>query len=54
MALPSPGDWRQLCILVSRLHALPLDRSKPLWEMYVIGGLDNIARMPKGCFCGVY
>ncbi len=50
MALPSPGDWRQLCILISRLHALPLDRSKPLWEMYVIGGLDNIARMPKGCF----
>lgn len=50
MALPAPGDWRQLCILVSRLHALPLDRSKPLWEMYVIGGLDNIDRLPKGCF----
>lgn len=50
IALPAPGDWRQLCILVSRLHALPLDRSKPLWEMYVIGGLDNIDRMPKGCF----
>lgn len=50
MALPAPGDWRQLCILVSRLHALPLDRSKPLWEMYIIGGLDKIEKMPKGCF----
>ncbi len=33
IALPSPGDWRQLCILVSRLHSQPLDMNKPLWEM---------------------
>ena len=40
IALPKPGDWRQLCILVSRLHSQPLARDKPLWEMYVIEGLN--------------
>lgn len=50
IALPKPGDWRQLCILVSRLHARPLDRNHPLWEAYVIEGLDNVDGLPKGCF----
>ncbi|HEY7775740.1 MAG TPA: wax ester/triacylglycerol synthase family O-acyltransferase, partial [Kineobactrum sp.] len=50
IALPKPGDWRQLCILVARLHARPLDRARPLWEAYVIEGLDNVAGLPKGCF----
>ena len=50
IALPQPGDWRQLCILVSRLHARPLDRAHPLWELYVIEGLDNVEGLPKGCF----
>ena len=30
IALPEPGDWRQLCIQVSRLQARALDRSRPL------------------------
>ena len=50
VALPNPGDWRQLAIQVSRLHARPLDRRKPLWEMYVIEGLDNVEGIPPGCF----
>lgn len=50
IALPEPGDWRQLCILVSRIHARPLDMNKPLWEMYIIEGLDNIEGLPKNCF----
>lgn len=50
IALPKPGDWRQLCIQVARLHARPLDRARPLWEMYVIEGLDNVAGYPPGCF----
>jgi len=50
IALPQPGDWRQLCIQVARLHARILDRSRPLWEVYVIEGLDNIEGLPKGCF----
>jgi WS/DGAT/MGAT family acyltransferase len=50
IALPAPGDWRQLCIQVARLYARPLDRSRPLWEMYVIEGLDNIGGVPPGSF----
>jgi diacylglycerol O-acyltransferase len=50
IALPQPGDWRQLCIQVARLHSRPLDRSRPLWEAYVIEGLHNIAGVPKGSF----
>ncbi len=50
IALPQPGDWRQLCIQVARLHSRPLDMSRPLWEAYIIEGLDNIPNLPKGCF----
>lgn len=50
IALPEPGDWRQLCIQAARLHSRPLDMSRPLWEAYIIEGLDNIPNLPKGCF----
>jgi WS/DGAT/MGAT family acyltransferase len=50
IALPHPGDWRQLCIQVARLHSRPLDRSKPLWEAYVIEGLHNVPGVPPGSF----
>lgn len=50
IALPKPGDWRQLCIQTARLHARPLDLRKPLWEAYVIEGLDNVHNVPEGSF----
>jgi WS/DGAT/MGAT family acyltransferase len=50
IAVPYPGDWRQLCIQVARLHSRPLDRSKPLWEAYVIEGLHGIPGVPPGSF----
>ena len=50
LALPQPGDWRQFCILTSRLHSRPLDMSRPLWELYVIEGLHNVEGMPKNSF----
>jgi WS/DGAT/MGAT family acyltransferase len=50
IALPEPGDWRQLCIQAARLHARPIDMSRPLWEAYIIEGLDNIPNLPKGSF----
>ena len=53
IALPKPGDWRQFCIQAARLHARPLDLSKPLWELYVIEGLDKVAGVPKGGFAFV-
>lgn len=50
IALPGPGDWSQLCSLASRLHARPLSREQPLWEMYIIEGLNGIKGIPRGCF----
>ena len=50
IALPHPGDWRQLCIQAARLHSRPLDRSKPLWEAYIIEGLRNVQGVPPGSF----
>jgi len=50
IALPQPGDWRQLCILASRIYARPLDLDRPLWEFTVIEGLNNVAGVPKGSF----
>ena len=41
LALPAPGDDRQLAEQVARVHARPLDRARPLWEMYVIQGLQG-------------
>jgi WS/DGAT/MGAT family acyltransferase len=48
LALPAPGNWRQLCTQVARLHARPIDLKRPPWELYVIEGLDNVERVPAG------
>jgi diacylglycerol O-acyltransferase len=48
--LPEPGDWRQLCIQVARLHSRPLDLTRPLWEFTVVEGLDAIPGLPKGSY----
>ena len=50
IALPEPRDWRQLCILVARIHSRRLDLNRPPWEMYLVEGLDNIKGIPKGAF----
>jgi WS/DGAT/MGAT family acyltransferase len=41
LALPAPGDDRQLAEQAARLHARQLDRRRPLWELYLIHGLDG-------------
>lgn len=48
--LPAPGDWRQFCIHIARYHSRPLDMNRPLWEMYVIEGLDSIEGLPRGAY----
>ena len=40
-ALPAPGSDEQLKRLAGRLFAQPLDRSKPLWEINLVEGLDG-------------
>lgn len=54
IALPPPGDWRQLCNQVARLHSRQLDMSRPLWEVTVIEGLDNVAGVAPGSFVVVH
>lgn len=50
IALPQPGDWRQLCIQVARIHGRQLDLRRPPWEMTVIEGLNAIPGVPTGSF----
>jgi WS/DGAT/MGAT family acyltransferase len=40
-ALPAPGDRNQLLRLLSRIFSQQLDRSKPLWEIWMVEGLDE-------------
>jgi WS/DGAT/MGAT family acyltransferase len=41
MVLPKPGTIEQLEALAARLHSMLLDRSRPLWEFYIIEGLAD-------------
>ena len=49
LALAPPGTDAQLAEQVARIYARPLDRSRPLWELYLIHGLPNgrVAVMSK-------
>ncbi len=40
-ALPRPGSDEQLYELVGRVQARPLDRARPLWELYLVEGLRD-------------
>ncbi len=50
LALPKPGDWRQLWIQSARIFARPLDLTRPPWEFTVIEGLDNLDGVPAGSY----
>src|SRR6476620_952070 len=55
VTLRRPGTIAQLEQLIARLHSTLLDRSRPLWEMYVIDGLESrqIAFYTKAHHSGV-
>jgi diacylglycerol O-acyltransferase len=40
-ALPAPGSEEQLRALAARVHSQALDRTKPLWELWLVQGLDG-------------
>ena len=48
--LPEPGDWRQFCIQVARHFSRPMDMSRPLWDIYVLEGLDRIPGIAPGSY----
>jgi diacylglycerol O-acyltransferase / wax synthase len=52
-ALPRPGTFAQLREFVGRVLARRLDRSRPLWEMYLVEGLegDRFALVAKSHLC---
>jgi WS/DGAT/MGAT family acyltransferase len=55
LALPHPGDERLLKRLAGHVMSLPLDRHKPLWELWVIEGLQEggFALITKAHHCMV-
>lgn len=53
VALPRPGDWRQLCIQAARIFARPLDLTRPPWEFTVVEGLDNVPGVTPGSYAMV-
>ena len=53
VALPKPGDWRQLCIQAARVFARPLDLTRPPWEFTVIEGIDGVEGVEKGSYAVV-
>ena len=40
-SIPRPGDDVQLATLMSRLQSLPIDRARPLWEMWFVDGFAD-------------
>jgi WS/DGAT/MGAT family acyltransferase len=49
VALPKPQNWQALYSLFGQFHAQPLDRSRPLWQVMVVEGLDRLDGIPRGC-----
>lgn len=57
-ALPKPGNYQQLEDLVCQIFMRTLDRTRPLWELYVIEGLENgqaciFTKMHHACIDGM-
>ena len=48
IALPAPGDWETLRNLSSSIFSIPLDKSRPLWSINFIEGLDKVSQVPPG------
>lgn len=50
LALPQPGNWHQFNLQLARLQSTPMHRDRPLWQAYIIEGLNGLSGIPKGSF----
>jgi len=48
IALPSPGDWKNLRRLSSKIFSEPLDKSRPLWSFTFVEGLNELSQVKPG------
>ncbi len=48
VALPKPQNWQAVYTMFGQFHAQPLDRSRPLWQIMVVEGLDHLEGIPRG------
>jgi len=53
-ALPKPGSEAQLTALAARIHAQRLDRSKPLWECWIVQGVTAGAEGGRDRFALIF
>lgn len=53
VGLPQPGDHQALMKLAADIFSRPLDRSRPLWEITFVDGLDKIEGVPKHAFATI-
>lgn len=53
-ALPEPRDWRQLRTMAARHFSKPIDMARPLWDMLVVEGLDQVEGVAPGSFALFY
>ena len=47
VALPKPGDWKQLRAMASDIFSQPMDMNKPLWSFTFVEGLNKLSQVPK-------
>jgi len=48
IALPKPHGWQELRSMASSIFSEHLDRSRPLWSMAFVEGIEGIDQVPKG------
>ncbi len=48
IALPKPGSWKNLRRLASKIFSEPLDKSRPLWSITFVEGLDKLSQVQPG------
>ena len=50
VSLPKPGNQQQLDEAIARIHGTLISRDHPLWEWWIIEGIDSVDNVPKGSF----